>query len=287
MSGQLPRTALAMIGGLAVPVLAAVWANLPWLGYLAAGLAVGLLLAWLPSLVREWRHLDRAAGGHCLECGYSLEGLPDAGRCPECGSAFGIADFGNAAPAPGESGGRDGGMAANVEIKARVRDLPALERAATALSGVPPTVLGQEDTFFPVPRGRLKLRRLAADRGELIYYDRPNEAGPKQSQYSIARAAEPDALATVLSRSLGTAGVVRKERRLYLVGQTRIHLDRVDGLGDFVELEVVLRPGQSTAEGHAIAAGLMRQLGIQEDDLVAGAYLDLQSISGPVTRPPV
>ncbi len=70
-------------------------------------------------------------------------------------------------------------------------------------------------------------------------------------------------------------GVVRKERLLYMVGQTRVHLDSVEGLGHFVELEVVLRPGQSDDEGQAIARDLMARLGIREADLLETAYMDM------------
>ena len=75
--------------------------------------------------------------------------------------------------------------------------------------------------------------------------------------------------------ALGVRGVVRKTRHLYLVGQTRVHLDEVDGLGQFVELEVVMSEGQPEAEGRAIAAGLMQDLGIGPDDLLEVAYMDM------------
>jgi len=74
---------------------------------------------------------------------------------------------------------------------------------------------------------------------------------------------------------LGVRGVVVKTRHLYLAGQTRIHLDEVAGLGSYMELEVVLRPGQSDAEGQAVAEALMASLGIQPGDLLEGAYMDL------------
>jgi adenylate cyclase class IV len=79
----------------------------------------------------------------------------------------------------------------------------------------------------------------------------------------------------LLQRACGSIGRVRKQRLLLLVGQTRIHLDRVDGLGDFLELEVVLREGQSTADGIAIAEALMHELGLTQAERIAGAYLDL------------
>lgn len=166
-------------------------------------------------------------------------------------------------------------MPANIEIKARLRDPAELCRRAAALSDVPVQVIPQEDTFFNIPHGRLKLRVLAPDQGQLIYYERTDTAGPKRSNYFISLTNDPPALKTVLEKSLGIRGVVRKKRSLYLVGQTRIHVDEVEGLGQFMELEVVLRPEQSNAEGRAIAAELMEKLGVDESDLLEGAYMDL------------
>ena len=79
----------------------------------------------------------------------------------------------------------------------------------------------------------------------------------------------------MLSRALGVTQTVVKTRVLYLVGQTRVHLDSVDRLGDFIELEVVLRPGQDVAQGQAIAADLMGRLGIRDEDLCSTAYADM------------
>jgi predicted adenylyl cyclase CyaB len=166
-------------------------------------------------------------------------------------------------------------LARNVELKARVRHWETLEAAAARLAGGPPELLRQVDTFFHAPRGRLKLREFAADRGELIFYERPDTAAAKTSRYEIVPTDQPQRLREALAAALGVRGVVRKERRLYLVGQTRIHLDRVEGLGDFVELEVVLSDGQSADEGRVIAETIASQLGIEKADLVDRAYIDL------------
>jgi predicted adenylyl cyclase CyaB len=166
-------------------------------------------------------------------------------------------------------------MPANIEIKARVRDLTALHARAGALSDTPVEVIPQEDTFFNVAEGRLKLRILAAERGQLIFYTRPDRAGPKRSEYHLYETTDPDGLKNVLALALGVRGVVRKTRYLYLVGQTRIHLDDVEGLGQFIELEVILRPEQNDAEGQVIAADLMARLGVEQADLLEGAYMDL------------
>jgi predicted adenylyl cyclase CyaB len=168
-------------------------------------------------------------------------------------------------------------MPRNIEIKARVRDRRRLEQLAAGLSDAPAEVIRQEDTFYNVPHGRLKLRVFSAERGELIFYERPDTSGPKVSDYSIVPTDSPQALHALLAAALGVRTIVRKTRTLYMAGQTRIHVDEVEGLGDFVELEVVLRPGQSHIEGEGIAAGLMNALEISEIDLVEGAYADLAS----------
>ncbi len=168
-------------------------------------------------------------------------------------------------------------MPINVEIKAYVRDFASLKARAEAVSDGPEQVLPQEDTFFNVPRGRLKLRRsLSSDAGQLIYYEREDTLDPKPSTYRIASTSDPGTLKDVLTLALGVRGVVKKQRHLYQVGQTRIHLDQVEGLGVFMELEVVLQPGQTIEEGKKIARALMAQLGVEEAALVHSAYIDLQ-----------
>ena len=169
-------------------------------------------------------------------------------------------------------------MPANIEIKARVQDFADMTARAARLSDEPEQVITQEDTFFDVPAGRLKLRVLAPDRAQLIYYQRPDAVGPKRSDYSIYETNQPMALKEVLAGGLGVRGVVRKVRHLYMAGQTRIHLDDVEGLGRFLELEVVLREDQTDAEGQAIAAELMATLGVTEGDLMQGAYMDMLEI---------
>ncbi len=168
-------------------------------------------------------------------------------------------------------------MPTNIEIKARVAD-PARKRVlAEQLAGMPATILHQEDTFFPCARGRLKLRQLSEDRGELIAYQRADIAGTKQSDYLIYRTDDPTGLRATLASALGTGVVVTKTRRLFLVGQTRVHLDEVAGLGSFLELEVVLADGQSPDEGHRIAREIMAALEVSEADLIDCAYADLLS----------
>jgi predicted adenylyl cyclase CyaB len=166
-------------------------------------------------------------------------------------------------------------MARNVEIKARVDAIAPLEPRVAALAQHGPEAIAQDDTFFHCAHGRLKLRAFADGRGELIAYDRPDATGPKTSDYRITPVADVAGLREVLTRALGSAGRVTKQRTLYLVGRTRVHLDRVDGLGEFVELEVVLRDGESTDVGVAEAHALLAALAVPASSLLSGAYLDL------------
>lgn len=166
-------------------------------------------------------------------------------------------------------------MARNVEIKARVENPTRLRRLALALGDGPGQPIHQKDTFYRSRQGRLKLREFADGSGELIAYDRPDKTGPKTSHYAISPTADPARLHAALSLALGLRGVVIKQRLLIMSGRTRIHLDQVEGLGDFMELEVVLRENESEAEGMAVALDLMAQLKIDEDALLDRAYIDL------------
>ena len=166
-------------------------------------------------------------------------------------------------------------MPRNIEIKARLVSIDTVLPAVERLAEHGPDILRQEDTFFPCPNGRLKLRAFSVDHGELIFYRRPDQPGPKQSEYCISPTTAPGALRETLARAYGVSGTVRKVRTLYRIGRTRVHLDEVEGLGSFLELEVVLSAHESTAEGEAVAHALMQQLGIHADDLVHGAYVDL------------
>lgn len=178
-------------------------------------------------------------------------------------------------------------MARNVEIKARLRDPDRIRTHLESLRASGPQHLSQTDTFFNVPSGRLKLRDFGDGTGELIAYERDDTAGPKLSSYSRSPTAAPSELLAVLTRALGTRGVVRKQRAVYLVGQTRVHLDEVEGLGSFVELEVVLRDDQSVSDGDAVAVHLLQQLHIDAKDLVTHAYIDLlTTASASKSHPP-
>lgn len=166
-------------------------------------------------------------------------------------------------------------MPTNIEVKARVDDFPALRARAALLTDTPVEAIPQLDTFFRTKKGRLKLRELGPNLSQLVYYERRDQAGPKRSDYRIVEIQDSGGLKAALTLALGLRGIVKKVRYLYLIGQTRVHLDDVEGLGHFVELEVVLRPGQADQQGLAVAEDLMSKLGIHSADLLEGAYMDL------------
>ena len=126
-----------------------------------------------------------------------------------------------------------------------------------------------------MPQRPIEAPRALARARELIFYTRPDVPGPKISEYFVAATPSPQAMREALGRALGIIGRVRKRRRLYLVQDTRIHLDEVDGLGSFLELEVVLAEPRSAAEGETVALRLLPALGVSEADLIRGAYVDL------------
>lgn len=165
-------------------------------------------------------------------------------------------------------------MPRNIEIKARVADAGAMRRLVEGTAGTAPELLEQTDTFFQVGGGRFKLREVTGA-GELIYYRRADQGGPKESRFERVAVADAPALRALLAAALGVCGEVRKRRLVYRIGRTRIHLDRVAGLGEFLELEVQLAPDEPPAAGVAEAQELMRRLGIGEGSLVPQAYVDL------------
>ena len=131
------------------------------------------------------------------------------------------------------------GRERNLEIKAIDPDPQATLQAALSFGAEDQGVTAQRDTYFHAVTGRLKLREAPPRPAELIAYARAELAGPKVSHYRIVPVADHLALIDALTDSLGVRCVVEKARRLLRWRNVRIHLDRVAGLGDFVELEAI------------------------------------------------
>jgi len=163
----------------------------------------------------------------------------------------------------------------NIEIKLRVNELAAVEQKAALISDSGPTHLEQNDVFFQAPAGRLKLRRFQDGSAELIAYQRADADTVRESSWLAYPTTEPDQLESVLTKAIGKGIVVSKKRTLYIAGNTRIHLDEVDGLGCFVELEVVLDAELSTSQAENIALELIQKLGLESSQRISVAYADL------------
>ena len=132
----------------------------------------------------------------------------------------------------------------------------------------------QVDTYFNVPKGRLKLREIDDKESMLVYYERPDQLASKESNYFIYPSADGRALKDILSKSLGIKIEVRKTRELYMIGYTRVHLDEVSGLGQFMELETVIE-NQSENEAKKENLDIISKLEIKGSDMIKNSYSDM------------
>jgi predicted adenylyl cyclase CyaB len=169
-------------------------------------------------------------------------------------------------------------MARNIEIKARIESVESMAAKAAAIANAGPIEITQDDSFFRCEAGRLKLRTFSADRGELIFYQRANQHGPRESFYLRSPTSAPETLRELLSLAYGQVGRVRKQRTLFLIGRTRLQLDKVEELGHFLELEVPLAEEEPVEVGVREVEKIMQKLGIKPAQLIEGAYLDLLAI---------
>src|SRR5919202_1719330 len=168
----------------------------------------------------------------------------------------------------------------NVELKARDPDPGRSIERCVALGAEDRGELRQRDTYSAARRGRLKLREQEPGGAELIGYERADAAQARESRYRIAPVAEPEAMRDALDAALGTTVVVDKRRRLFLWEGVRIHLDRVDGLGAFVELEGVAPGGSDLAREAELVARLREELDIRDEAIESVSYADLLRAGG-------
>jgi adenylate cyclase, class 2 len=143
--------------------------------------------------------------------------------------------------------------------------------------------LRQRDTYFEVSRGRLKLREEAGVAAQLIAYERADLPGEKESRYRLVEVGEAAEMREALGAVLGISVVVSKVRRLFLFDGVRIHLDRVDELGDFIEFEGVVADGDDSEVFAGRLADLRQAFRIRDEDLLGGSYSDLLLAAGPAS----
>jgi len=164
-----------------------------------------------------------------------------------------------------------------VELKAKVDDLDVIRRELTGLGAQHIGTFRQNDVYFDVPKGRLKLREVeGSNRAELVYYERENVAGPKRSDVFIVKIQEPAFFKILLQRLLKTRAIVEKVREIYRYQGTQIHLDRVKKLGTFIEFERKTSVDtQAIRKNQRVLEKLMEKLEISSEKLEKLSYSDL------------
>lgn len=162
----------------------------------------------------------------------------------------------------------------NIEIKARLTHDRA-PKIAQALGGKCLGTDHQIDTYFCCAQGRLKLRESSLSGAYLVPYMRPDEHGPKKSEYVLIPVPDASVCKRLLSTILGVDTVIDKMREIYLIDNVRVHIDAVSGLGNFFELEAVYNDVSQEASEHQKVNDLMNKFEIQDSDLLTGSYREM------------
>jgi predicted adenylyl cyclase CyaB len=164
-------------------------------------------------------------------------------------------------------------MPVNLEIKARVTDLNSAKNTSLEIGAKYSGLLIQTDTYFNTKIGRLKLREIAGRGAELIYYNRDEATEKRISDFSIYHTQDPNLLKELISHSWGIRGVIQKQRYLYMLNNTRIHLDDVKILGYFMELEIPVLGERNEAQN--LLNFLLEKFNITESQMIRESYIDL------------
>jgi predicted adenylyl cyclase CyaB len=174
----------------------------------------------------------------------------------------------------------------NIEIKVRRPTGPSSLGTAPGARDLERILIGelhakdaglelQHDIFFHCPRGRLKLRQVHGRPAQLIHYERADAPEVRPSDYRLVEVAEPDPLLAILDGAFGRLGEVRKRRHVFLIQNIRVHLDEVEGLGMFIEIEAAVDAAHDEAAGRKATRELLRALGAADCAFESRAYVDL------------
>jgi adenylate cyclase class 2 len=161
----------------------------------------------------------------------------------------------------------------NFEFKARLKDESRVRAALKQLRARYVGTDHQLDTYYRVPTGRLKVREGKIENA-LIFYQRSNTARPRRSSIELMLLPRRNSLRAILSEALRPRVVVDKRREIFFVGNVKIHLDRVRGLGKFVEVEAITRTGR-LQRARSQARRIQKLFGIAPGDIVARSYSDM------------
>ncbi len=163
----------------------------------------------------------------------------------------------------------------NIEIKSRTNNSQIIRQWLLDNNAELKGIDEQSDTYFNVPHGRLKLREGNIE-NNLIYYERKNQAGPKQSDFNLLPVENPVALKNVLSAALGIKVIVKKRREIYYIDNVKFHIDQIEGLGDFVEIEAGNKSKDVPIEVLREQCDFyMNAFDIRDEDLIDVSYSDM------------
>jgi adenylate cyclase class 2 len=163
----------------------------------------------------------------------------------------------------------------NIELKVRVASLDAIRAAAAPLAQRRLEDQQQLDTYFRCAHGRLKLREINDQQAQLIWYQREDRAEARSSAYEIVQVADPAGLKHALQQACGILVAVAKHREILLFHNVRIHLDRVEGLGQFVELESVVGPQVDESLARSRLQHLLDVLPLDAREYLSQSYSDM------------
>ena len=165
----------------------------------------------------------------------------------------------------------------NIEIKARCKQPERIRKILKEHDAEFKGIDYQIDTYFEVPDGRLKLRQGTIEQN-LIYYRRPDSESPKASDINLVPVEHPDQLHELLTNALPTKVVVDKKREIYFIANVKFHIDKVDELGHFVEIEAIDEDGSIGEEKlRKQCRYYLDLLDILDEDLVGHSYSDMIS----------
>jgi len=163
----------------------------------------------------------------------------------------------------------------NIEIKARTGRTKEIRKFLLEQQAEFKGTDEQTDTYFKVSNGRLKLRQGNIE-NNLIFYNRPDQPGPRQSDFDLVKIEDGYALKELLEKAIGVKVVVKKKREIYYIKNVKFHLDTLDGLGNFVEIEAGNKTHSLTVEElHQQCEYYLKEFGIKEEDLVEQSYSDM------------
>ena len=163
----------------------------------------------------------------------------------------------------------------NIEIKARSTRTDGIRKFLLEKGAYFKGTDHQTDTYFNVSSGRLKLREGNIE-NNLIYYHRPNQSGPKQSDFTLVKIEDKEGLKTILENAVGIKVIVKKKREIYFIENVKFHLDELENLGSFVEIEAGNKDHDIPIEKlHEQCRYYLSAFGIEEEDLVDRSYSDM------------